>query len=873
MSQFYEIDSTRVSCREYWWWHASPLVLIVLVSKWTGRRIACSSDDANTETTLPFVVPALPPEVAESFVPLDAEFTRLGFLDPVYHVIYDTGTQTVFYWATYRHESGRHFARIHRRVWYQAAQPNRALFPLFFTAFADGTFLVSSSGKPDMASPATVPMNRRPGRAPAALWESHQQLVTGLESHKNIAPVRTAADLVAVTEQLHILLRDFHLARGVFRPRTEEEQARVTAYEATIAQAGQLEHAGVLAELQRLLEPRKASWSATLLVLVVSIILFVVLGVLRWNWSYTLWLIPVLLLHESGHWLAMRLFHYRNLRMFFIPLFGAAVTGRNWNVAGWKKAVVFLAGPLPGIALGTVLGIAGLLVHTAWLSHFALILLLINGFNLLPVLPLDGGHVLHLTLFCRNRWLDIVFRVLTVLGLILLASLSRVFFYLGILTAVGLPYAFRMAKVRDSLQSAQLAPPEPGDDQIPVATAQAIITALKASSSKPVTNKMLAQQTLSVFETINAHPPGFLASLGLLVLQGGAFLVAGLFCLLLIVGKQGSLGSLFSSLANQPHHLCLADGIQTREPVSPPAGPQDTLVATFASHALAGIAFTNLSPELSAPDQFTLFGDSLLLTMPSADNAARKLWFDRIQNLTTNLFVVRSNTPVLVRLNFIAPTTATASNLVADIGGYFQAMDSVPLIAPWSPAATGPEAAAWRQARHDWQYILTAVGRATSNRQLTAYTTQIEKALQRGDTEEAARLGTERTRARRQLEAGILDKLRADTLHPVNPALLDYQAELAAVNETNLTGHAAVVKKFASLFGPVPPANDLSGTPIDADGASGAIWQNGLIVQLSYLTFNRAGTGLSVFTTWLYGQHCKAVRYDFIDTTGNDDAD
>ena len=56
----------------------------------------------------------------------------------------------------------------------------------------------------------------------------------------------------------------------------------------------------------------------------------------------------------------MRIFHYRNLRMFFIPLFGAAVTGRNWNVPGWKKALVSLAGPLPGIALGIFLGVAGI---------------------------------------------------------------------------------------------------------------------------------------------------------------------------------------------------------------------------------------------------------------------------------------------------------------------------------------------------------------------------------------------------------------------------------------------------------------------------------------------------------------------------------
>ena len=39
----------------------------------------------------------------------------------------------------------------------------------------------------------------------------------------------------------------------------------------------------------------------------------------------------------------MRAFKYRNVQMFFIPFFGAAVTGRNFSVAGYKKAIVSLA--------------------------------------------------------------------------------------------------------------------------------------------------------------------------------------------------------------------------------------------------------------------------------------------------------------------------------------------------------------------------------------------------------------------------------------------------------------------------------------------------------------------------------------------------
>src|SRR5262245_13311298 len=63
-------------------------------------------------------------------------------------------------------------------------------------------------------------------------------------------------------------------------------------------------------------------------------------------------LLGVLLFHEGGHALGMRLFKFRDVRMFFIPLFGAAVSGRARGAAAWKEALVSLLGPLPGILAG-----------------------------------------------------------------------------------------------------------------------------------------------------------------------------------------------------------------------------------------------------------------------------------------------------------------------------------------------------------------------------------------------------------------------------------------------------------------------------------------------------------------------------------------
>ncbi len=94
MSEFYEIDSTRVSHREYWWGTKSPLVLLGWLLKWLHIRIPSSSDDPNVDSTLPLVTESLPPEVAAAFQPLAVELAAVGFAAPVCHVMADPGTRT-----------------------------------------------------------------------------------------------------------------------------------------------------------------------------------------------------------------------------------------------------------------------------------------------------------------------------------------------------------------------------------------------------------------------------------------------------------------------------------------------------------------------------------------------------------------------------------------------------------------------------------------------------------------------------------------------------------------------------------------------------------------------------------------------------------
>jgi Zn-dependent protease len=104
----------------------------------------------------------------------------------------------------------------------------------------------------------------------------------------------------------------------------------------------------------------------------------------------------ILLFHELGHWVAMRLSGQQDVRIFFIPFFGAVTTARSVPTTAGARAAIALAGPIPGIALGVLL--AHVFPAPGLGRGVAVMLLYLNVFNLLPIGFLDGGKVLS-TLF------------------------------------------------------------------------------------------------------------------------------------------------------------------------------------------------------------------------------------------------------------------------------------------------------------------------------------------------------------------------------------------------------------------------------------------------------------------------------------------
>jgi len=175
------------------------------------------------------------------------------------------------------------------------------------------------------------------------------------------------------------------------------------------------------AELDRF-QNKKPHWLMTFGGFVLSLLIFVKLGLLSWSVQSTAILVGVLLFHEGGHYLAMRAMGYENVRMYFVPFLGALTMGKPQEVSVPRAMFVSLMGPVPGIILGLVLLGIYSQIENLLLLQVASVLLSLNLLNLLPISVLDGGRVVRVLLSRRSPWISFVFDSLSMVGFIILLT-------------------------------------------------------------------------------------------------------------------------------------------------------------------------------------------------------------------------------------------------------------------------------------------------------------------------------------------------------------------------------------------------------------------------------------------------------------------
>ena len=115
---------------------------------------------------------------------------------------------------------------------------------------------------------------------------------------------------------------------------------------------------------------------------------------LLWGWAFAVGFVLLLLLHELGHVIQLRREGIDASAPMFIPFLGAVISAKSLGEDAAAEARVGLAGPILG-------SLASLIPFGLWLATgedfwraLAYVGFFLNLFNLLPVVPLDGGRAM-----------------------------------------------------------------------------------------------------------------------------------------------------------------------------------------------------------------------------------------------------------------------------------------------------------------------------------------------------------------------------------------------------------------------------------------------------------------------------------------------
>jgi Zn-dependent protease len=112
-------------------------------------------------------------------------------------------------------------------------------------------------------------------------------------------------------------------------------------------------------------------------------------------------------IHEMGHVVALSRFGMRATAPMFIPGFGALIRMKQHPASPREDSRVGLAGPLWGLGAAlAALGIYELTGVPIW-AAIARVGAWINLFNLIPIIPLDGGRGFR-SLSRGQRWIVVI---------------------------------------------------------------------------------------------------------------------------------------------------------------------------------------------------------------------------------------------------------------------------------------------------------------------------------------------------------------------------------------------------------------------------------------------------------------------------------
>ncbi len=147
------------------------------------------------------------------------------------------------------------------------------------------------------------------------------------------------------------------------------------------------------------------------------------------HWTSAAILLGLILIHEVGHVIAMRQMGHAVQGIYFVPFMGGLAVSQDSYADEGERGYIALMGPgFCVLTTAILLWLAHSNPQQPLLAHAAYMSALLNGFNLLPVLPLDGGNVTS-ALLSRNLGMREKVQMIVLVGAIGFCAMQR--FWLG----------------------------------------------------------------------------------------------------------------------------------------------------------------------------------------------------------------------------------------------------------------------------------------------------------------------------------------------------------------------------------------------------------------------------------------------------------
>ncbi len=209
-----------------------------------------------------------------------------------------------------------------------------------------------------------------------------------------------------------------------------------------------------------------------------SFLLIVVLGPRDSAQAALLWVVAAfvaIILHELGHALTARRFGASDVNITVYGLGGLTSFVHRQPVSHGRSFLISAAGSAAGIAVGLALvGLAWMGVFTSWpdliidfLDYFVFVALVWGVLNWIPIVPLDGGHMMqHFIAIFNEKRAPLIAQIVTWVSVGVIVPLAVVN---GFIFGAVIVVIFALAGLREFRQgSARPSKPEmtavePGD--------------------------------------------------------------------------------------------------------------------------------------------------------------------------------------------------------------------------------------------------------------------------------------------------------------------------------------------------------------------------------------------------------------------------